>query len=607
MATPTVDLHLQSGTDDMIVAPMQASAVSASPEVSSNAENNVSIPSESRQTSEGQGSSAPNVVTSSQLPPAFRGILPPPQIPTIPPPPQVQPTIPPSPPIHSFPPVPPPFQPYARIFRPGSRPGSRYGVSASASATPPSTSIYGSTPVPTPADVNPTGPGSSPVASQASGYRHLTNQQPFHWPATHRQRKLRSSASPYSRASDPTTYMSQGPHSRFQYSSPALSSGSPASDLTAYKPRLAGTPLEISGSPGRKRADAFVAHDPFRPGTSSSQAVAGLISNDTTFDDIPTAGSPRPPFPSSPHQVSRPTSAYQTPDSASHYATPLSQLGSYLYHYSNTQPDRSSAPPQTALPTNERPLPPLPLENQTTLPGRISVYSAPSTGYLPLGQEPGPTIPRGSVQYSNLTEPHGSPPARPLVSYTTPHSLPGYTGLEHSYERPILPAVPSQQNVFAWQNPQAGLNGDFILNQANNPPSVWLQISRFIRLPYDLIRGLADQARPGTDDPDETEGPGKTAIFVTLPKVFYLYLLLRLPSLYFGRVARIFEEADLSLPEIKQMALETAVQGQCDFHAMERSTLSPQYERLKVTWQSFIDDVMREWQTFNLISVLLLS
>ena len=94
---------------------------------------------------------------------------------------------------------------------------------------------------------------------------------------------------------------------------------------------------------------------------------------------------------------------------------------------------------------------------------------------------------------------------------------------------------------------------------------------------------------------------------MTLPKVFYLYLLLRLPSLYFGRVARIFEEADLSLPEIKQMALETAVQGQCDFHAMERSTLSPQYERLKVTWQSFIDDVMREWQTFNLISVLLLS
>jgi len=149
MATPTVDLNLQSGTDDMIVAPMQASAVSVSPEVSSNAENNVSVPSESRQTSEVQGSSAPNVVTSSQLPPAFRGILPPRQIPTIPPPPQVQPTIPPSPPIHSFPSVPPPFQPYARIFRPGSRPGSRYGVSASASPTPPSTSIYGSTPVPT--------------------------------------------------------------------------------------------------------------------------------------------------------------------------------------------------------------------------------------------------------------------------------------------------------------------------------------------------------------------------------------------------------------------------------------------------------------------------
>jgi len=32
------------------------------------------------------------------------------------------------------------------------------------------------------------------------------------------------------------------------------------------------------------------------------------------------------------------------------------------------------------------------------------------------------------------------------------------------------------------------------------------------------------------------------------------------PSLYFSRVARIFEEADLTLPEIKKMALETASQ-----------------------------------------------
>ena len=196
------------------------------------------------------------------------------------------------------------------------------------------------------------------------------------------------------------------------------------------------------------------------------------------------------------------------------------------------------------------------------------------------GQEAGLTIPQGAfgppfshIHYPNLPEPQSSPPGRHSVSYYTPYNPPN---LEQSY--PVLPAVPSQLNAFSWQSPQI------------NP-----YVPEYVNL--------------ATDDPnlkEKPEGPGTAAnrnIFVTLPKMFYLYLLLRLPSLYFGRVTRIFEEADLSLPEIKQMVLETAG----DFHVMENNTLPPQYERLKVTWQSFIDDVMREWQTFNLISVLLLS
>ena len=105
-----------------------------------------------------------------------------------------------------------------------------------------------------------------------------------------------------------------------------------------------------------------------------------------------------------------------------------------------------------------------------------------------------------------------------------------------------------------------------------------------------------------------------TAAFVgkTLPRQIYLHLLLRLPSLYFSRVARIFEEADLTLPELKKMALETASQvspNNFDPRWLEAGidTVPPQYERLKMTWESFIDSVMREWKTFNIISVLLLS
>ncbi len=105
-----------------------------------------------------------------------------------------------------------------------------------------------------------------------------------------------------------------------------------------------------------------------------------------------------------------------------------------------------------------------------------------------------------------------------------------------------------------------------------------------------------------------------TAAFVgkTLPRQIYLHLLLRLPSLYFSRVTRIFEEADLTLPELKKMALETASQvspNNFDPRWLEAGivTVPPQYERLKMTWESFIDSVIREWKTFNIISVLLLS
>jgi hypothetical protein len=95
-----------------------------------------------------------------------------------------------------------------------------------------------------------------------------------------------------------------------------------------------------------------------------------------------------------------------------------------------------------------------------------------------------------------------------------------------------------------------------------------------------------------------------------MPREVYFHFLLRLPSLYFSRVARIFEEADLTLPEIKKMALQTASQGnnaQFDIQAFESNNVPPEYKRLKSTWEAFIDSIMREWKTFNIISVLLLS
>ncbi|KAH6916464.1 hypothetical protein BKA70DRAFT_1502635, partial [Coprinopsis sp. MPI-PUGE-AT-0042] len=85
----------------------------------------------------------------------------------------------------------------------------------------------------------------------------------------------------------------------------------------------------------------------------------------------------------------------------------------------------------------------------------------------------------------------------------------------------------------------------------------------------------------------------------------------RLPSLYFSRVAKIFEEADLSLGEIKETVLESASKLKAihvDAFFMEpHSTTSPAYESLKRTWEAFIDSVMREWKTFNISSLLIVT
>ena len=100
-------------------------------------------------------------------------------------------------------------------------------------------------------------------------------------------------------------------------------------------------------------------------------------------------------------------------------------------------------------------------------------------------------------------------------------------------------------------------------------------------------------------------------VLITFPTQMYLYILLRLPSLYFSRVAQIFEEADMTLPEIKKMALEMASQGlRREFElemAFESCSVPPAYRRLTSVWESFIDSLMREWKTLNIISVLLLT
>lgn len=96
-------------------------------------------------------------------------------------------------------------------------------------------------------------------------------------------------------------------------------------------------------------------------------------------------------------------------------------------------------------------------------------------------------------------------------------------------------------------------------------------------------------------------------IFLTsiLPRQIYLHCLLRLPYMYFSRVDQIFVDAHLSLEEIKEMALRDSVDEHV--HGRKSKGMPRSYLRLKENWEHFIDNLMREWKTLNIISGLLLS
>ncbi|KAF9263889.1 hypothetical protein L218DRAFT_901212 [Marasmius fiardii PR-910] len=117
--------------------------------------------------------------------------------------------------------------------------------------------------------------------------------------------------------------------------------------------------------------------------------------------------------------------------------------------------------------------------------------------------------------------------------------------------------------------------------------------------------------------------------FITdwLPRVVYLHLLLRLPSMYFSRVARIFEDAEVSKPDIRRL-VEGCFGGAnayqdypptADHQATRVRTISgpdsqdlqpqvtPALQKFKYTWEDFIDSLLREWKTLNVVSALLLS
>ncbi len=294
-----------------------------------------------------------------------------------------------------------------------------------------------------------------------------------------------------------------------------------------------------------------MANSPFQPASSP------LILDEVTFDDIPMANTDM--------SFGNPT---------------LSRPSTPLYLFASSPGKRSHIPPQhgqTSLPLST-----LGLDNESPPPNLTSQYQIFSlspesfqdnTRITPLAPPP-----RNNVPFPYLPELQHSPVTNTLrlaeVSYAPSSAV-----------VPLSEVLPVDL--------EAQLAPETI---AVEDPSIFSWLARFLGWPFHKRR-------------EDSEGSSRTlsSFFSSLPSWIYLTFLFQLPSLYFGRVARIFEEADLSLPELKEMAIETAIEGKFDLTTMETGALPPQYANFKATWQSFIDDLMLEWKTFNIISVLLLT
>ncbi|KIJ33183.1 hypothetical protein M422DRAFT_35560, partial [Sphaerobolus stellatus SS14] len=91
---------------------------------------------------------------------------------------------------------------------------------------------------------------------------------------------------------------------------------------------------------------------------------------------------------------------------------------------------------------------------------------------------------------------------------------------------------------------------------------------------------------------------------------FYRHLLLRLPSIYFARVSHVFVDAEVSRPEVQRM-IDERNQHEGYWWPADHEWVSPNVSssmiRFKESWEGFIESVLKEWKTLNVVSALLLT
>lgn len=105
---------------------------------------------------------------------------------------------------------------------------------------------------------------------------------------------------------------------------------------------------------------------------------------------------------------------------------------------------------------------------------------------------------------------------------------------------------------------------------------------------------------------------GPTGIAPTLKfkfRMLYLSILLFLPRLYFSRVERLLKSAEMSMEDMENMV----VVGLGKWNRrndripvyIQNSPMYPAFMQFSSTWDFFIYNLMKEWKTLNIVSILL--
>ncbi|TFK67679.1 hypothetical protein BDN72DRAFT_879516 [Pluteus cervinus] len=105
-----------------------------------------------------------------------------------------------------------------------------------------------------------------------------------------------------------------------------------------------------------------------------------------------------------------------------------------------------------------------------------------------------------------------------------------------------------------------------------------------------------------------------TAFFIDVVfRQIYWHLLLRVPEVYWSRVLRILQDADIPIHEVASVVSQarsvqsSASSSRYTLPMIHAKDCSERFAQLNLSWEHFLDSAMREWKIMNLVSVLLLG